>query len=317
MKIVVLDGHPLSEGGITWSALAALGSVEVYDHSTTDEIRLRSRGANVLITNKAPITADVMEQSPALRLIAVSATGFDCVDLAAARRREILVSNVPEYGTASVAQFVFALLLELCHHVAMHAQAVREGEWSRATEFSFWKTPLIELVGKTLGIVGFGRIGRRVAELGQAFGMAILAQDTFRSQPLAGAFEWADMDQLFARADVVSLHCPLTPETAGLVNRERLQRMKPTAFLINTSRGGLVVEADLANALNEGKLAGAAVDVVCQEPIRPDNPLLTARNCLITPHIAWATRDARRRLMDATIANVANFLSGRPTHVVN
>jgi glycerate dehydrogenase len=238
--------------------------------------------------------------------------------MAAAARRGIVVSNVPEYGTDSVAQFVFALLLELCHFVGMHADAVRQGQWARSPDFCFWQTPLTELAGKTLGLVGHGRIGRRVGELGHAFGMKVLAHSRSRStSPAYEHFHWVSFNDLFTSADVISLHCPLTPETAGMVNRERLQLVKPSAFLINTSRGGLIVEQDLAESLNEGRLAGAAVDVVAQEPIQPDNSLLSARNCLITPHIAWATREARSRLLAATVANVANFLAGRPTNVVN
>jgi glycerate dehydrogenase len=318
MKIVVLDGRSLGADGNSWAALQQLGEVEVHDHSSADEVLVRSRTAAVLITNKAPVSAAVIDQAPHLRFIAVSATGFDCVDVAAARRHDISVANVPEYGTASVAQFVFALLLELCHHVGQHAQAVAAGEWAQVPEFCFWKTPQTELAGKALGIVGHGRIGRRVGELAHAFGMPVLARS--RSQGLPPAYQpfaWVGLDELFGRADIISLHCPLTAETTSLVNRERLRLVKPGALLINTSRGGLVVEADLAEALNEGRLAGAAVDVVSREPIRPDHPLLTARNCLITPHIAWATREARRRLLDATVANVASFLAGRPTHVVN
>jgi glycerate dehydrogenase len=318
MKIVVLDGHTLSADGNSWDPLAALGAVEVYDRSTAAEVHLRARDAAVLIVNKAPVPATVIEQSAALRFIAVTATGFDCVDGAAARRRGIPVANVPEYGTRSVAQFVFALLLELCHHVGLHAQAVRAGEWSQTPEFSFWKTPLVELAGKVMGIVGLGRIGNGVGELAHAFGMEVLASGRTRIAPPAyRPFAWVELDELFARADVLSLHCPLTADTAGLANGARLRLVKPGAFLINTARGGLVVEADLAAALNDGRLAGAAVDVVGHEPILPDNPLLTARNCLITPHIAWATREARRRLRDATVANVASFLAGRPTNVVN
>jgi glycerate dehydrogenase len=317
-KVTVLDAHPLTDDDKPWAALKQFGELAVYPHSSAEEIAARARDAAILITNKAPVSADVIALSPQLRFIALTATGFDVVDVGAARRRGIPVANVPEYGTASVAQFVFALLLELCHHVPLHADAVLAGEWTRGTNFSFWKTPLIELEGKVLGIVGFGRIGRRVGELGNAFGMQVLAQDQIRTAPPAyHPFAWAEMDELFARADVISLHCPLTPETAGLVNRERLRRVKPGAFLINTSRGGLVVESDLAEALNADRLAGAAVDVVSHEPIRPDNPLLGARNCIITPHIAWATQEARRRLLDATVANVANFLAGRPTNVVN
>jgi glycerate dehydrogenase len=318
MKIVVLDGRTLAADGLSWAALGALGEVELYDRSSPAEVVARSREATVLVTNKAAVGAAAIDGSPGLRFIAVSATGFDCVDVAAARRRGVAVANVPEYGTPSVAQFTFALLLELCHHAGLHAQAVRQGEWSRSPEFCFWKTPLVELAGKTMGIVGFGRIGRRVGELARAFGMAVLACG--RTPPVSGErgdVGWVALDELFARADVISLHCPLSAQTAGLVNRQRLQLVKPGALLINTSRGGLVVDEDLAEALNDGRLAGAALDVVSQEPIRPDNPLLSAPNCLITPHIAWATREARMRLLEATVANVASFVAGRPTYVVN
>jgi glycerate dehydrogenase len=318
MKIVVLDGYTLGADGNTWDALGALGEVEIFDRSSPAEVGERSRAAAVLVTNKALVPAEVIEQAPLLRLIAVSATGFDCVDAAAARLRGVLVANVPEYGTDSVAQLAFALLLELCHYTGLHADAVRAGEWARSPDFCFWKRPLIELAGKTLGVIGFGRIGRRVGELAHAFGMAVLAHGrSRRPNPEYQPFAWADLDELFARSDVISLHCPLTAETAGLVNRERLRQVRREALLINTARGGLVVEEDLAEALNEGRLAGTAVDVVSREPIRADNPLLTARNCLITPHVAWATREARRRLLDATVANVANFLAGRPTNIVN
>jgi len=318
MKIVVLDARPMAVERADWAGLDRLGEVEVYPYTSPEEVRARTAGAAVLIPNKTPIRADLIEGSPELRFITVIATGFDCVDIEAARRRGIPVSNVPEYGTLSVAQYVFALLLELCHHVARHAEAVAQGEWTRQPDFSLIKTPLIELAGKTMGIVGLGRIGEHSAELAQAFGMEVLAHDAIR-RPLKSArpVEWCELDDLFARSDVITLHCPLTPKTAGLVNRERLARLKPTAFLINTARGGLVVDLDLAQALNEGRLAGAALDVVSIEPIRPDNPLLRARNCVITPHIAWATTEARGRLMEATVANVAAFLEGRPISVVN
>jgi glycerate dehydrogenase len=314
MKIVILDSHPLTQDASAWTPLKAIGDVEVYDHSSDQQVLTRARDATVLITNRAPVTADAIEQAPELRLIAVSFTGYDEVDVAVAHRRGIVVTNVPEYGTESVAQFVFALLLELCHHVGLHAEAVRAGEWTHSSSFSLWKTPLIELAGKTMGIVGFGR---RVGELARAFGMAVIAFDLARSAtPPYHPFAWADMDELFGRADVISLHCPLTGESSGLVNRRRLQLVKAGAFLLNAARGGLVEEADLAEALNGGRLAGAAVDVVSHEPISPDNPQLGARNCLITPHIAWATREARERLLETTIANVVNFLADRPTNVV-
>jgi glycerate dehydrogenase len=280
--------------------------------------RVRSRQANVLITNKAPISAEAIADATGLRFIAVTATGYDCVDLEAARRRGIPVSNVPEYGTDSVAEFTFALLFALCRRVELHAETVRRGAWSRASDFSFWLTPQVELAGKVMGIIGFGRIGRRVGEIAHAFGMGVLAADQFRGvAPAYTPFGWADLDELFTAADVISLHCPLTSETTGLVNRQRLGLVKPGAFLLNPARGGLVVEADLAEALNEGRLAGAALDVVSQEPIQSDNPLLEARNCLVTPHIAWATQAARRRLLDTTVANLKSFLAGRPRNVVN
>jgi glycerate dehydrogenase len=317
MKIVVLDGRTLGADGNSWAALHQLGEVTYFDRSTEDEVVERARPAAVLVTNKAGVSARAIEQAPELRLLAVSATGYDCVDVAAARRRGVLVCNVPEYGTDSVAQFTYALLLELCHRAGPHADAVRAGEWARSPEFCFWRTPQVELAGKTLGVVGFGRIGRRVGELGHAFGMAVLAHTRSQAAPPAyRPFAWAELDELFARADVISLHCPLNAATTGLVNRERLRLVKPNALLLNTARGGLVVEADLAEALNDGRLAGAAVDVVSREPIRPDNALLGARNCLLTPHIAWATREARRRLLEATVANVASFRAGTPTNVV-
>lgn len=318
MKIVVLDGYTLAADGNSWASLESLGEVEVYDRSSAEEARQRSQDASVLVTNKARIPGELIEQLSLLRFIAVSATGFDCVDVASARKHGIPVSHVPEYGTHSVAQFVFALLLELCHHVGRHSQAVHEGEWARSADFCFWRTPLIELAGKTMGIVGFGRIGQRVGELAHAFGMKVLAWNRSCSLSVAyQPFTFVELEELFRRSDVISLHCPLSRESAGLVNGPQLRLVKPGAFLINTSRGGLVVEEDLAEALNNGRLAGAAVDVVSLEPIRAENPLLSARNCLITPHIAWATREARQRLLDATVANVAAFLAGRPTHVVN
>jgi glycerate dehydrogenase len=318
MKIVVLDGRPLFPDRAAWSGLDQFGELELHQASSVDEVRSRAQGATILITNKAPIQASLIDESGTLKFIAVTATGFDCVDIAAARRRGIPVSNVPVYGTRSVAQYVFALVLELCHHVSLHDQAVRALEWTNQPDFSIRKTPLIELAGKTMGIVGLGRIGECTAELAHAFGMTVLAHDSFQ-RPLASgrSVEWCDLDELFSRSDVISLHCPLTPQTAGLVNRDRLRKMKPTAFLINTARGPLVADAELAQALEERRLAGAALDVVSVEPIRPDNPLLRAPNCVLTPHIAWATAEARGRLMESTVANLAAFLAGKPVNVVN
>jgi glycerate dehydrogenase len=318
MKIVVTDGRPMGAERAIWTGLDRLGEVEVYEYSAPEEVPARAAGATVLVVNKTPISAALIDGLPDLQFITMTATGFDCVDIAAARRRGIPVANVPIYGTESVAQYVFAMLLELCHHVSLHDAAVRAGEWTRQPDFSIRKTPLIELAGKTMGIVGYGRIGRRVGELAHAFGMEVIAHDVYRWPEDDGrSARWCELDDLFARADVISLHSPLTPQTTGLVNRDRLMRMKPTAFLINTARGPLIAEADLAEALAAGRLAGAGLDVVAVEPIRPENPLLAAPNCLITPHIAWATADARQRLMDSTVSNIAAFLEGRPVNVVN
>jgi glycerate dehydrogenase len=313
-----LDGRPLAADRAAWSGLDQFGEVEYHDFTLPEDVPARARGAGVLVTNKSPVRAPLIESSAELRFITLTATGFDCVDVSTARMRGIPVSNVPEYGTDSVAQHVFALLLEMCVQVGLHAQAVRAGEWSRLPDFSMRKTPLVELAGKTMGIVGFGRIGQRVGILAEAFGMSVLAYDPLPRPPADGRpVSWCEIDDLFARSDVISLHCPLTPETAGLVNSQRLGLVKPSTFLINTARGGLVVENDLAEALNAGWLAGAGLDVVSNEPIRPDNPLMAARNCVVTPHIAWATEESRRRLMEATVANVAGFLAGTPINVVN
>ena len=319
MKIVVIDGYTLNPGGDNpWDELEDLGELAVYDRTDEDQIVERSRDAEIILTNKIPLTADTLEQLPKLIYIGVTATGYDNVDVRTARQRNIPVSNVPVYGTDSVAQYVFALLLELCHHVGQHDLAVKNGKWTRAREFSFWETPLVELAGKKMGIIGFGRIGRRVGELSHAFGMEVLAQDIFQGElPTYRPFSWMDVEEVFAEADVVSLHCPQTPDNLGFVNEALLNQMKPTAILINAARGGLVNEKDLASALDGGKIAGAAVDVVSAEPIRANNPLLKARNLIITPHIAWATLAARRRLLQTSIDNVRAYLEGNPTNIVN
>ena len=323
MRMVVLDGYTLNPGDNSWSQLAALGELAVYDRTPPEQIVQRARAAAIVLTNKTPLAAPTIEQLGALRFVSVLATGYNIVDVAAARQRGIPVSNVPEYGTDSVAQHAFALLLELCQQVARHDAAVKAGEWSAAADFCFWKSPPLELAGLTIGIVGFGRIGRRVAELARAFGMRVTAADgtaaggSRRPRVADQPVEWTDIPSLFAQSDVVTLHCPLTGENAGFVNASLLQRMKPTAYLINTARGGLVDEPALAAALDAGQLAGAAVDVVSAEPIRPDNPLLRARHCIITPHMAWGSLAARRRLMATTVKNVEAFLAGRPINVVN
>lgn len=317
-RIVILDGYTLNPGDNPWDEIAALGEVQVFDRTPPPLVVERSAGAEIVLTNKAVLDAAAIAALPELRFIAVTATGFNVVDTAAAKARGIAVSNVPDYGTTGVAQHVFALLLELCHHVAEHDAAVHAGEWSRSPDFCFWRRPQIELAGLTLGIVGLGRIGRKVGELAHAFGMRVLASSRSRREsPSYQPFEWAEVPRLFAEADVVSLHCPLDASNTRFVDAALLARMKPTAFLINTARGLLIDEAALAAALARGALAGAAVDVVSAEPIAADNPLLAAPNCILTPHIAWATLAARRRLMATTVENVRAFLAGRPINVVN
>ncbi|MBP1685517.1 MAG: Glyoxylate reductase [Deltaproteobacteria bacterium] len=318
MRIVVLDGYAVNPGDNPWDALARLGDLTVYDRTSAEHILGRAAGADVLLVNKVPLTAVTLAYLPDLRFISVLATGYNVVDVAAARGRGIPVSNVPEYGTDSVAQHVFALLLELCHHLSAHHAAVQAGAWVAAPDFCFWQAPLIELAGRTMGIIGFGRIGRRVGEIAHAFGMRVIAAGgAGRTPPGYEPFAWTDMATVFSAADVISLHCPLTETNARFVNRQLLSRMQPSAFFINTARGQLVDEHALAEALNAGQLAGAGVDVVATEPMAPDNPLLHARNCLITPHMAWGSLAARRRLMATTVANVEAFLQGRPIHVVN
>lgn len=313
MTIVVLDGYALNPGDLDWAPLQALGVCEIFDRTPVDQIVARAKNADVVLTNKCPLSADTLAQLPNLKFIGVLATGFNVVDVAAARSRGIPVSNVPVYGTKSVAQHVFALILAHTQRVETHATAVREGRWSRNDDWCFWDTPLTELDGKVLGIVGYGRIGQAVADLGRAFGMQLIVH----SRSTKDGVEQVELDELFQRADVISLHCPLTPETQGLVNEKRLALMKPDALLVNTGRGPLIVEADLAAALNAGRLGGAALDVLSSEPPKADNPLLTAKNCLITPHIAWATKAARARLLGTVVENIRAFAAGKPQNVVN
>ena len=316
-RIVVLDGHTLNPGDLNWDALRALGDCEIYDRTPPTEIAARAAHAEMILTNKAPLSRETLASLPKLKYIGVTATGHNIVDAAAARERGVAVTNVPAYGTRSVAQMTFALLLELAHHAGDHAAGVRAGRWTRAADWCYWDHPLIELEGLTLGIVGYGRIGQAVAQLAAAFGMKVIVSVSGRKRELPPAVAVVEPDYLFSHSDVVSLHCPLTPETKHLINADRLARMKPTAFLINTSRGPLVDEAALADALNRGQLAGAALDVLATEPPPADHPLLSAKNCLITPHLAWATRAARARLMQTAVDNVRAFLEGRPRNVVN
>lgn len=315
MNIVVLDGHTLNPGDLSWDALRALGTCTIHDRTAPDQIAPRARDAEIIITNKTVLSRDTILQLPKLRFIGVLATGFNVVDIAAARERGVPVCNVPAYGTKSVAQLVMALLLELVHRTGHHAETVRAGRWSQSSDFCYWDHPLIELDGLTLGIVGYGRIGEAVAHVARALGMKIIAQS--RTPKKVEGVTFVELDTLFREADVISLHCPLTPENKGLVNAARLAQMKPTAFLINTARGPLINEPDLAAALNSGRIAGAALDVLSVEPPPANHPLFTARNCIITPHIAWATRAARARLMEMAVANLKAFLAGHPQNVVN
>ena len=320
MKIVVLDGHTENPGDLSWSGLEALGEVTIYDRTSCVESPLipeRIGDAQIVITNKTPITRQVIDQCPSIGMIAALSTGYNVIDCAYAREKGIPVCNVPSYGTASVAQFAIALLLEVCHQIGHHTQSVHSGRWTGSVDWCYWDTPQMELDGKTMGIVGFGRIGQATANIARALGMNILAYDTHQTDSGKALARYVDLDTLLAQSDVVSLHCPLFPETQGMINRERIAKMKDGAILINNSRGPLVVEQDLADALNSGKLAAAAVDVVSTEPIQADNPLLTAKNCIITPHISWAPKESRQRIMDTTVENVKAFLSGAPINVVN
>jgi glycerate dehydrogenase len=316
MNIVVLDGFTLNPGDLSWGELKDLGPCEVYDRTSPEDILLRSAKAGVLLTNKTVLASQHITALSALKYIGVTATGTNIVDLAAARARQIPVTNVPAYGTKSVAQTTFALLLELTQHVGHHAQTVRQGQWTRSVDWCYWERPLIELDGLAMGIIGFGRIGRAVAEMAAAFGMRVVASS--RTSKEASAFvRFVDLETLFRTSDVVSLHCPLTAETRNLVNAQRLAWMKPTAFLLNTGRGPLVDEVALAEALNRERIAGAGLDVLSVEPPPASSPLLQARNCYLTPHLAWATRAARARLLNTAVANVRAFLEGRPQNVVN
>lgn len=315
--IVILDGYTTNPGDNPWDDLAALGELTVYDHTPPDRTVERAAPAEILLTNKTVLHREVLDQLPNVKYIALLSTGINAVDGAAARERGIPLSNVPEYSTASVAQFTFALLLELCHRVQRHSDAVMEGRWISSRDFCFWDTDQVELAGKTMGIVGFGRIGQAVGRLAHALGMDVLAHSRSQSQGAEYPFRWGSVAEVFRESDVVSLHCPLTEENAGMVDGGLLGTMKPSAFLINTARGPLVVEEDLAGALRGGVLAGAALDVVGREPMEPASPLPGTPNLIVTPHIAWATLAARRNLMRATVANVRAFLDGKPINVVN
>ncbi len=316
-KIVILDGYTLNPGDLSWAGFEALGEMTVYDRTAPEQVIGRLTAAEIAYTNKTLLTREVIFACPNLRFIGVLATGYNVVDVEAARERGIPVANIPAYGTGAVAQFVFALLLALCHHPEGHSEAVHAGRWSQNPDFCFWETPLIELSGKTMGIVGFGRIGQATARIAAAFGMRVIVSSRTVREESRALTEFVPLDELYARSDVISLHCPLTDETRGMIHRGAIAKMKPGVILINTGRGPLIVEADLADALNDGRVYAAGLDVVSEEPIRADNPLLRAKNCLITPHIAWAPRQSRQRLMDIAVENLSAFLGGTPLNVVN
>lgn len=318
MKIVVLDGYTLNPGDLSWSDLENLGELVVHDRTPAEEVAKRASGAAIIFTNKTPVTKEAIDQLPHLKYIGVLATGYNIVDTDAARSRGIVVCNVPGYGTASVVQLTFALLLELCLRVQRHSDAVMDGKWTRSADFCFWDYPLTELAGKTIGIIGFGHIGQQVGDVAAAFNMNVIGNSrTKTDQQHRKNFKWATVPELLQQSDVVSIHCPLFPETKGLINKDSLQLMKKSAFLLNTSRGPIVVDEDLAAALNNGVIAGAGIDVLSAEPPPAGNPLFTAKNCIITPHIAWATKEARARLMQMTVANLSAFLQGNAINVVN
>ncbi|MDR1178406.1 MAG: D-2-hydroxyacid dehydrogenase [Spirochaetaceae bacterium] len=320
MKIVVLDGYTENPGDLSWAGFERLGKLTVYNRSSlTDpkETIGRIGGAEAVITNKTPVPAEVISACPSIKYIGVLATGYNVVDTGAARARGIPVCNIPSYGTAAVGQFAIALLLEICHHIGHHDKAVHEGRWEHSEDWCFWDYPLIELAGKTMGVIGFGRIGQVTGTIAKALGMEVLAFDQYPNDSGRAIAGYVALDDLFARSDVIAVHCPLFPETQGIINKNTIARMKDGVIILNNSRGPLVVEQDLADALNSGKVYAAGLDVVSTEPIRGDNPLLTAKNCVITPHISWASRESRSRLMDIAVENLAAFIRGSPVNVVN
>lgn len=318
MKIVVLDGYTLNPGDISWEGLEALGEVTVYDRTKAEDIVTRIGDADAVYTNKTPITKETLDACPNVKFIGVLATGYNIVDIEAAKEKGIPVSNIPTYGTAAVSQFAIALLLELCHHIGEHSDAVKAGEWTNNADWCFWKYPLVELAGKTMGIIGFGRIGQDTGKIAQALGMKVLAYDAYKRPELESeTCKYADLDTVLAQSDVISLHCPLFPATEGMINKDSIAKMKDGVMIINDSRGPLIVEQDLRDALDSGKVAGAALDVVSTEPIQMDNPLLGAKNVILTPHIAWAPKESRQRLMDIAVANLKAYQDGAPQNVVN
>lgn len=317
MKIVILDGYTESPGDLSWEGFEELGELTVYDRTPKEKVIERIGDADAVIVNKTPLDRGVFEACPQIKYVGVLATGYNVIDIKAARERGIPVCNIPTYGTTAVAQMTFALLLEICHHIAEHSDAVKKGEWSNNPDWCFWKYPLIELADKKMGIIGFGRIGQAVGKLAKAFGMQILAYDANQNESGKEIGEYVALDELLAQSDVISLHCPLFPETEGIINKKNISKMKDGVIIINTSRGPLIKEEDLADALRKKKVYAAACDVVSTEPILPDNPLLGCYNSIITPHIAWAPKESRQRLMDVAVSNLKAFADGKWTNVVN
>ena len=320
MQIVILDGYTENPGDLSWAGLEALGELTVYDRTPKDdpeEIIRRIGGAEIVFTNKTPLTAQIFARCPQIRYVGLLSTGYNIADIDAARRRGIPVTNIPSYGTDAVAQAAMALLLEITNQVGHHAAAVRQGRWSACEDFCFWDTPLMELSGKTMGVIGFGRIGQAMGRIARAFGMEVLAAGSRPTEQGLAIARYVSLDELYARADVISLHCPLFPQTERMINERSIAKMKDGVILLNTGRGQLICEDALAAALRSGKVRAAGLDVLSQEPPDADNPLLTAPNCFITPHIAWAARESRQRLMDTAVDNLRQFLNGTPVHVVN
>ncbi|HIT03782.1 MAG TPA: D-2-hydroxyacid dehydrogenase [Candidatus Caccocola faecipullorum] len=320
MKIVVLDGYAENPGDLSWDEIAALGTLTVYDRTSfTDEAEIIERigDAEVIVTNKTPVSRRIIDSCPLMKLIAVIATGYNVVDCGRAKEKGVLVANVPSYGTAAVGQFAVALLLEICCRVGHHDRTVHEGKWENCSDWCYWDYPIIELAGKTMGIIGFGRIGRQTGRIARAMGMDVVAYDGSPTEEGREIARYVQLDELLGRSDVIALHCPLLPDTKGIINRSSIAKMKDGVIIINNGRGPLVNERDLADALNCGKVYAAGVDVVSSEPIRSDNPLLTAKNCIITPHISWAAKESRQRIMDCTAENIRAYIEGRPINIVN
>lgn len=320
MKIVVLDGYTENPGDLSWGGIEAFGELTVYDRTPVNdkaEIIRRIGDADVVYTNKTPVDQEIMDACPKLKFISVLATGYNVVDVNYAKQKGIVVSNIPTYGTDAVGQFAIALLLEICHHVGYHDQAVKGGRWEKNEDWCFWDYPLIELAGKTMGIIGFGRIGQKTGTIAKALGMRVIAFDAHPNETGKNIAEYVSLDELLGQSDVIALHCPLFPETEGIINRENIAKMKDGVIILNNSRGPLVVEQDLADALNSGKVYAAGLDVVSTEPIKGDNPLLRAKNCIITPHMSWAPKEARQRIMDMSADNLRAFVEGNPVNVVN